>query len=94
MTPIDTPTARYTVERWSRLSRFAMASVAVVIVAFALVPLALSTYAVEQLTELFILAILAAMWNALAGYGGLISIGQQAFLGFGAYATIILTQRG
>ena len=91
---IDTPTARYTVERWSRLSRFAMPSVAVVIVAFALVPLALSTYAVEQLTELFILAILAAMWNALAGYGGLISIGQQAFLGFGAYGTIILTQRG
>jgi branched-chain amino acid transport system permease protein len=95
MTPaIDTSTARYTVERWSRLSRLAMATIAVAVVALALVPLALSTYAIEQLTELFILAILAAMWNALAGYGGLISIGQQAFLGLGAYATIVFTQRG
>ena len=49
---------------------------------------------VQQLTTLFILVILAAMWNALAGYGGLVSVGQQAFIGFGAYATILLTQRG
>jgi branched-chain amino acid transport system permease protein len=34
------------------------------------------------------------MWNALAGYGGLISIGQQAFIGVGAYATIVLSHRG
>ena len=31
------------------------------------------------------------MWNALAGYGGLVSVGQQAFIGFGAYAAIFLT---
>jgi branched-chain amino acid transport system permease protein len=91
-----TPDARerYVVRRWSRRSRLALAGVAVAGVALAAVPLALSTYAVEQLTELFLLAILAAMWNALAGYGGLISIGQQAFLGAGAYATILLAQRG
>lgn len=91
---VDTATARYTVQRWSRLSRIAMLCIAAAVAGLALVPVALSTYATEQLTELFILAILAAMWNALAGYGGLISIGQQAFLGFGAYATIVLTQRG
>ena len=38
--------------------------------------------------------ILAIMWNALAGYGGLVSVGQQAFIGFGAYGTIFLTQHG
>ncbi|MCX4825887.1 hypothetical protein OG883_39990 [Streptomyces sp. NBC_01142] len=32
------------------------------------------------------------MWNALAGYAGLVSVGQQAFIGFGAYGTILLTQ--
>ena len=85
---------RYTVERWSRLSRFTMAGLGIAVLALAAVPLALTTYATEQLTELFLLAILAAMWNALAGYGGLISIGQQAFLGLGAYATIFLAQRG
>jgi branched-chain amino acid transport system permease protein len=94
MTAIDTPAARYRVVRWSRASRVAMASVALAMVALALVPLALTTYVTEQLTELFLLVILAAMWNALAGYGGLLSIGQQAFIGFGAYATIVLTQRG
>ena len=87
-------TARYTVERWTRLSRLTMTGIGALVVVLALVPLALTTYVVEQLTELFLLAILAAMWNALAGYGGLISIGQQAFLGLGAYATIFIAQRG
>lgn len=94
MTAIETASARYAVRRWSRLSRLAMAGVGAFAIALALVPFALSTYATEQLTELFLLAILAAMWNALAGYGGLISIGQQAFLGLGAYATIFASQRG
>ena len=32
--------------------------------------------------------------ETLAGYGGLISVGQQAFIGLGAYGTIFLTQHG
>jgi branched-chain amino acid transport system permease protein len=34
--------------------------------------------------------IFASMWNLLAGYGGMVSIGQQAYLGFGGYAMLIL----
>jgi len=30
------------------------------------------------------------MWNLLAGYGGMVSIGQQAFFGFGGYAMLML----
>ena len=30
------------------------------------------------------------MWNLLAGYGGLVSIGQQAFVGLGGYALLVL----
>ena len=30
------------------------------------------------------------MWNALAGYGGLVSVGQQGFIGLGAYGTVWL----
>ena len=37
------------------------------------------------LTEFFALLALAEMWNLLAGYAGLVSIGQQAFIGLGAY---------
>lgn len=32
---------------------------------------------------------LAQMWNLLAGYGGLISIGQQAFVGVGGYSLFV-----
>jgi len=84
----------YAVRRWTRLSRLSMAGAVALALALGAVPLVLSTYATEQLTELLLLVILAAMWNALAGYGGLISIGQQAFLGLGAYATIFASQRG
>ena len=35
---------------------------------------------------------MAVMWNVLAGYGGLVSVGQQAFIGFGAYATVFISQ--
>jgi branched-chain amino acid transport system permease protein len=38
------------------------------------------------LVELFVLLSLAQMWNLLAGTAGLVSVGQQAFVGVGAYA--------
>ena len=46
------------------------------------------------MTALFIYVILAAMWNALAGFGGLVSVGQQVFFGLGAYFTIRLADAG
>ena len=49
---------------------------------------------VQKLTNLLILVLLAAMWNALAGYGGLLSIGQQAFIGIGAYGTVFFAGLG
>ena len=32
----------------------------------------------------------ALMWNLLAGYGGMVSIGQQAFFGIGGYALLAM----
>ncbi len=34
--------------------------------------------------------IFAMMWNLLAGYGGMVSIGQQAFFGIGGYTMLAL----
>jgi branched-chain amino acid transport system permease protein len=48
----------------------------------------------DRLTTLFIYVIIAAMWNALAGYGGLVSIGQQLFIGLGGYLLIRLSSAG
>ena len=41
------------------------------------------------LVEFFGLLALAEMWNLLAGYAGLVSIGQQAYIGLGAYGVYI-----
>jgi branched-chain amino acid transport system permease protein len=82
------------VERWTPVSR-AFAAVAVLLAgALAFVPMLLSANATEKLTGLFILVLLAAMWNALAGYGGLMSVGQQAYIGIGAYGTVYLSNHG
>jgi branched-chain amino acid transport system permease protein len=42
-----------------------------------------------KVTEMCVLVTLASMWNLLAGYSGLVSIGQQAFVGLGGYGLII-----
>ena len=34
---------------------------------------------------------LAVLWNLLAGYAGLVSVGQQAYVGFGGYLFFALT---
>jgi branched-chain amino acid transport system permease protein len=36
---------------------------------------------------------LAQLWNLLAGYAGLVSVGQQAFVGLGAYAMFYLASQ-
>src|SRR5215831_897925 len=37
------------------------------------------------LSEIYAYAALASLWNLLAGYAGLVSVGQQAYVGLGAY---------
>ncbi|MBN8294846.1 branched-chain amino acid ABC transporter permease [Rhodobacter sp. NTK016B] len=41
------------------------------------------------LTEIMVVLLLAQMWNLLAGFGGLVSLGQQAFFGLGGYLLFI-----
>jgi branched-chain amino acid transport system permease protein len=44
----------------------------------------------EQLLVEFLYTLaLAQGWNLLAGYGGLLSVGQQAFVGMGGYALVL-----
>ncbi len=42
------------------------------------------------LSEVFILFLMAQMWNLLAGYAGQVSFGQQLFVGLGAYALCLI----
>jgi branched-chain amino acid transport system permease protein len=44
----------------------------------------------RSLVEFSCYLMFAVMWNLLAGYGGMVSIGQQAWFGLGGYAMLIL----
>lgn len=88
------PSASTTVQRWTRVSLLFSAATAGIVVILVLIPFWFGPNTTEKLTELFVLIILAAMWNALAGFAGLVSIGQQAFIGIGAYAVIVFTDHG
>ena len=44
----------------------------------------------REFVEIACYFIFAMMWNLLAGYGGMVSIGQQAFFGFGGYTMLML----
>jgi branched-chain amino acid transport system permease protein len=82
------------VQRWTLTSQLFTAGIAAVVVVLAVVPLVFESDVVQKLTTLLILVLLAAMWNALAGYGGLLSVGQQAFIGIGAYGTVFFAGLG
>ncbi|RWE34692.1 MAG: branched-chain amino acid ABC transporter permease, partial [Mesorhizobium sp.] len=58
------------IERGTATSRIAAIAVALIIALLAIAPQFLSAGAVDRMTALFIYVILAAMWNALAGFGG------------------------
>src|SRR5439155_9545137 len=82
------------VRRWTRTSKLFTGGTGVVALLVASVPLVFSPDIVQKTTTLLILVLLAAMWNALAGYGGLLSVGQQAFIGLGAYGTVFFAGFG
>ncbi len=82
------------VARWSPLSVAVVAGVVCAQLTLALLPMAAPEAWIERLTVLFVYGILALMWNALAGYAGLLSVGQQAFFGLGAYFAVRLADAG
>ncbi len=74
------------VERHTRTSRIALPVAVVVVAAAATIPAWGSSDIMKQAVTFLTLLALAQMWNLLAGYAGLVSVGQQAFVGIGAYS--------
>lgn len=62
-----------------------IAALALIVLGFAL-PAIAPRALIQDLFTILTLLTLAQLWNLLAGYGGLVSVGQQAFVGIGAYA--------
>ena len=87
----DDGTARVRVRRADRGSLVGAGVLVLVVLVLALVvPYQVSLGTLSNLVGLFVLVVLAVSWNLLAGYGGMISIGQQAFIGAGGYGLIYL----
>jgi branched-chain amino acid transport system permease protein len=70
----------------TRLSSATAIVVLAVVVALALLPMIASRNLIQDLIFVFTMLALAQLWNVLAGWGGLVSVGQQAYVGVGAYA--------
>jgi branched-chain amino acid transport system permease protein len=80
----------YAVERATRASRIATVVALAVVAAGVSLPWWSDAGTMRLLVEFFCFLVMAQMWNLLAGYGGLVSIGQQAYLGLGGYLLFAL----
>jgi len=69
----------------SRSSHIGMGLCAAALVALAVAPLWGGRDDLQLLSEVYTYVALASLWNLLAGYAGLVSVGQQAYVGLGAY---------
>ena len=81
---------QYQVQRSTRASKIAMTLAALVVIGLALAPYWAGRADLRMLVEIFYYLALAQMWSLLAGYGGLVSVGQQAFVGLGGYIMFAL----
>lgn len=64
------------------------------LIGLAFVPFIGSTGTMRLLVEVFAMIAMAQAWNLLAGYTGFVSVGQQAFIGIGAYCLFMMTLEG
>src|ERR1700761_6190998 len=87
----DAAGSRFAVARETRASTITLiVALPAIIVLFAL-PAFADRSLLQQLFYVFTMLSLAQLWNLLAGSAGLISVGQQAFVGVGAYALFAFT---
>jgi branched-chain amino acid transport system permease protein len=84
----------YRVTRSRRNVAWTGAGALIVVVVLAFFPYIVYSGTTTIMVQGFIVLILASMWNLMAGYAGLVSVGQQAFVGLGAYFVLILALHG
>ncbi len=82
---MDTPSRTFHVSQSTPASRYALIAGMVLLVFLAAAPWWAGRADMRLLAEIYVYLALASLWNLLAGYAGLVSVGQQAFVGFGGY---------
>ena len=79
------------VERATKASRVFAVLAAVVLAALISLPWWGDAGWMRLIAEMAYYVALAQLWNLLAGYAGLVSVGQQAYVGLGGYMLFYLT---
>jgi len=74
----------------TRANRIGAAIGAIAFAALAAAPFWGGRDDLQLLSEIYAYVALASLWNLLAGYAGLVSVGQQAYVGLGAYTLFAL----
>ena len=82
------------VTRSTRASRIAMLIGVFALIVLAAAPWWAGRADLRLMGEIYLYLSLAVLWNLMAGYAGLVSVGQQAFVGFGGYMLFALTVFG
>lgn len=80
----------YSVERATRSAHIALIVTLAILAILVAAPLWAGRADLRLLVEIFYYLALAQMWNLLAGYAGLVSVGQQAYVGLGGYVMFAL----
>src|SRR5262249_19813517 len=83
--------ASYRLAVTTRLSITLTAGSVAFIAALAALPAFATRDLIQDLIFVFYMLALAQCWNLLAGYAGLVSVGQQAFIGLGGYLLFAFT---
>ncbi|WP_298918913.1 branched-chain amino acid ABC transporter permease [uncultured Roseobacter sp.] len=79
------------VTRTSRAAKAAAVVGALILIVLIAAPWWAGRADMRLMGELFLYLALASLWNLMAGYAGLVSVGQQAYVGFGGYMLFALT---
>lgn len=79
-----------TVEHATTSSRIGVALIGAALIVLVVAPLWGDRQTLRLLAEIFTYVALASLWNLLAGYAGLVSVGQQAYVGLGGYLLFAL----
>jgi branched-chain amino acid transport system permease protein len=82
---------RFSVARATRASTITLIVTIPGILLLLALPAFASRVLLQELFYVFTMLALAQLWSLLAGSAGLISVGQQAFVGIGAYALFAFT---
>jgi branched-chain amino acid transport system permease protein len=86
--------ASVTISRWSLPASVFTAVCAAAVAVLVVIPYTIGGSAEQPLITLLTFVAMASLWNLLAGFSGLTSFGQQAYIGLGAYTLYLVAEHG